>query len=89
MVVEAIVGLILGVGVVLFIMFCAGLRSKKVRCFLFHSWGRWETVSEGDVVKKTYIPSTGFERNFVKGHFELQKKTCTVCGTVKLQRFET
>ena len=52
----------------------------SLKCFPFHKWGNWETTQTGDIIDSFWAPS-----NLPIGKYVEQKKTCQICGKVKLR----
>ena len=58
---------------------------SKIQCFPFHTWGMWETIEEGDILRPN--PFTGCKHNV--GTFKTQQRTCTGCGKLQLRTVKT
>jgi hypothetical protein len=64
-------------------------RIKLPKCWPFHDYGPWLTIAVGDIAKKTFIPSTGYEMDLLKGYAIRQQEICKDCGKTKLRTEKT
>lgn len=61
-------------------------KIHRILCFPFHNWGKWETIEEGDILRRPTIFSD-IARTI--GTFKTQQRVCTGCNKLQLRTVKT